>query len=133
MTVASQRVVGVFVEFFDHLAVDSVFEAPGEVDYPRELVVDYLQRGAKVGSSMSARPDPFNSAELIVGAGAPWTDGQWIWPQELTYLVRHYGVALPSDFLVAIASSEGKPPVVSADAVRAAWETWQMTLGFAAS
>src|SRR5204862_84489 len=36
------------------------------------------------------------------------TDGRWVWPGDLAYYVRHYGVAVPGDFIARMESKDFK-------------------------
>lgn len=61
-------------------------------------VLAYLDTGMLVAAGGIARD--FLSAERgRVGLQGVRTDGVYIWPEELAYYVREYGVALPVDFL----------------------------------
>jgi hypothetical protein len=98
------RAVGFFAELhpgwgmpLDGSIKDAVRSA-GEPDENR--IVDYLRTGTGLWSEMGAEPDVLDpEGSALPGAGSLFTDGTWLWRDDLPYYVAKYHVALPPEFL----------------------------------
>ncbi|MFJ5776554.1 hypothetical protein [Streptomyces sp. NPDC093094] len=70
----------------------------GEFDEDR--IAGYLRGGTGIWSEMSAGPDVLDpEAPDLTGIGSLYTDGTWIWREDLAYYLSKYHVTLPADFL----------------------------------
>ncbi|MFE9027592.1 hypothetical protein ACFYOA_15185 [Streptomyces iakyrus] len=84
----------------------------GEPD--ESSILDYLRSGTGIWSEMSAGPDVLDpDAPDMTGIGSLYTDGTWLWREDLTYDVATYHVALPNEFVEHIRTLEYRAPVVS--------------------
>ncbi|WP_245236998.1 hypothetical protein RFN58_25005 [Streptomyces iakyrus] len=84
----------------------------GEPD--EKNILDYLRSGTGIWSEMSAGPDVLDPyAPEMTGIGSLYTDGTWLWREDLTYYVATYHVALPNEFVEHIRTLKYKAPVVS--------------------
>ena len=63
------------------------------------IVAEYLRSGVPVFDVMQSTIDPFDSSKSINGGPSLYTDGVWVWRNDLAYFVENYHVLLPSDFL----------------------------------
>lgn len=62
---------------------------------------------------MSAGSDVLNpEAGFLPGIGSLYTDGDWLWREDLSYYVTKYHVSLPGEFLVRLRGLNYKPPSV---------------------
>ena len=120
------KFVGFFVELVGDLARGvSIHDEPGgSRDYERGWLVAYLTAGVKIAATMGSAADPFNPQVFLTGVGSPLTDGEWIWPEELAYLVEQYNVALPEEFLAAVKRRRYQVPEVEKAQRREAWDSW---------
>ncbi|MFE2826346.1 hypothetical protein [Streptomyces sp. NPDC059271] len=111
------RTVGFFSELspgwgfpLDGLLRDHV-NATGEAD--EEKIVAYLRGGTGIWSEMSAGPDVLDpEAPTLPGIGSLFTDGTWLWRQDLPYYVAKYHISLPSDFIAHVRNAEYRIPQV---------------------
>ncbi|MFD5570734.1 hypothetical protein [Streptomyces cadmiisoli] len=85
--------------------------APREPD--EDSIVAYLRKGTGIWSEMGAEPDVLNpEGPTLTGAGSLYTDGEWIWREDLAHYVAKYHVALPADFLVHVRALNHVAPEV---------------------
>ncbi|MEV4786309.1 hypothetical protein AB0K53_12800 [Streptomyces tuirus] len=83
----------------------------GEPDESGILV--YLRNGTGIWSEMSAGPDVLDpNAPELTGIGSLYTDGTWLWREDLPYYVAKYHLALPDEFVQHIRTLEHKAPAV---------------------
>ncbi|MCX4989221.1 MULTISPECIES: DUF4279 domain-containing protein [unclassified Streptomyces] len=89
---------------------DSV-KATGEPDEAE--IIAYLRNGAGIWSEMSAGPDVLDpEAPDLSGIGSLYTDGTWLWRQDLPYYLGRYHVSLPPDFVTHIRNAHHRVPEV---------------------
>jgi hypothetical protein len=63
-------------------------------------ILDYLRNGTAIWSEMSAGPDVLDpDAPDLPGVGSLFTDGTWLWREDLPYYVAKYHVSLPDEFV----------------------------------
>ncbi|MEW2162925.1 hypothetical protein AB0912_07980 [Streptomyces sp. NPDC007084] len=111
------RTVGFFSELspgwgfpLDGLMRDAVNPA-GEAD--EADIVAYLRSGTGIWSEMSAGPDVLDpEAPDLSGIGSLFTDGTWLWRQDLPYYLAKYHVSLPPDFLSHVRNAGYRVPAV---------------------
>jgi hypothetical protein len=112
------KIVGFFREqgHFFGLDLPSIHEARLGVHLEdQDKVHAYLLAADDVTLVMEASPDLI-AGELRTGepelAGGPslYSDGTWIWPRDLAYYFRKYGLALPEDFLTDVRDRDYQPP-----------------------
>ena len=108
---------GFFAEF--HSTGDSALDHMHPPYEWQEMVARYLECGRIIAFIPEADMDPFNPSERI-DSRSILTDGVWVWPGELPYLVRHYGVMVPDEFLTRMRKLGWQPPEVGDDEVTAA-------------
>ncbi|MCT9006522.1 hypothetical protein [Streptomyces rhizosphaerihabitans] len=73
----------------------------GEPDEAK--IIAYLRSGTGIWSEMSAGPDVLDpNAPDLSGIGSLYTDGTWLWRQDLPYYLGEYHVSLPSDFVAHV-------------------------------
>jgi hypothetical protein len=80
-------------------------------------IVDYLDAGSVVAVAGKLVDDVLDDSKVGVAPMDVRTDGVWIWPGDLSYYVRTYGIVLPAD-LVDHARAQGwEPPALDRDAL----------------
>ncbi|MEU1200758.1 hypothetical protein ABZ446_31690 [Streptomyces sp. NPDC005813] len=112
------RPVGFFSELapgwglpLDGLLRDAV-NPTGEPDEAK--IVSYLRNGAGIWSEMSAGPDVLDpQAPGLSGIGSLYTDGTWLWREDLPYYLGKYHVSLPSEFVAHVRLAHHQVPEVS--------------------
>ncbi len=62
-------------------------------------ICKYLSNGTAVIVCPGVTTDVIANATGAVGTGSSYTDGIWLWPDDLAYYVKKYNIALPDDFL----------------------------------
>ncbi|MFF8014019.1 hypothetical protein [Streptomyces sp. NPDC007929] len=83
----------------------------GEPDENR--ILEYLRNGQGIWSEMSAGPDVLDpDGPDLPGIGSMYTDGTWIWREDLCYYLATYHVALPDDFVKHIRALDYTAPAV---------------------
>lgn len=84
----------------------------GEPDEAK--IIAYLGNGAAIWSEMSAGPDVLDpEAPVRTGIGSLYTDGTWLWRQDLSHYLGKYHVSLPQDFVSHVRSARHQVPKVS--------------------
>ncbi|MFH8487918.1 hypothetical protein [Streptomyces longisporoflavus] len=79
----------------------------------QDRVLSYLRSGTGIWSEMSAGPDVLNpDAPLLSGIGSLYTDGEWLWREDLAYYVETHHIDLPAEFLSRIRSFDYMPPEI---------------------
>ncbi len=64
-----------------------------------ENICSYLSNGTAVIVSPGVTMDAIDETAGVAGTGSSYTDGIWLWPDDLIYYVRKYNIALPDDFI----------------------------------
>lgn len=79
----------------------SILEATQRGAYGSEkaLLVSYLNGGTIFVASPGIGTDVLDADAALSGPIHSLTDGQWMWPADLSYYVEKYNVALPLEFL----------------------------------
>ncbi|MFF1698244.1 hypothetical protein ACFVXC_32260 [Streptomyces sp. NPDC058257] len=68
-----------------------------------DRIISYLRSGTGIWSEMSAGPDVLDPhAPMLSGIGSLYTDGEWLWREDLAYYVETYHITLPADFVSRI-------------------------------
>ncbi|MET8098248.1 hypothetical protein ABZV29_17465 [Streptomyces sp. NPDC005236] len=111
------RPVGFFSELTPGwgLPIDGLMrESVNSTGEPDEAgIISYLRNGAGIWSEMSAGPDVLDSeAPDLSGIGSLYTDGIWLWRQDLSYYLAKYHVSLPADFITQVRNSRHQVPEV---------------------
>lgn len=71
-------------------------------------ILTYLRSGDEAGVVMTVEEDVLSDARTIIGPVHFLTDGEWVWPESLSYYVNKYDVTLPSDFVARIFAGRGR-------------------------
>ncbi len=100
--------VGLYAEFFG-AGLPSAKPLLGPPHADQAWVIDYLEAGHVVAFVPEVFDDPFTPGQ-IAGSASLFTDGTWVWPGLLAYLVRVHGLALPSDFVDHMRQNDFNPP-----------------------
>ncbi|MFI9616043.1 hypothetical protein ACIHCM_30920 [Streptomyces sp. NPDC052023] len=89
----------------------SIRDAVGTTGDPDEAsIVAYLRGGTGIWSEMGAEPDVLDPVgPSLTGAASLYTDGEWIWREDLIYYVVKYHVTLPEDFLSHVRARDYMP------------------------
>lgn len=111
------RAVGFFSELrpgwgfpLDGLMRDAV-NTVGEPD--EAAVLGYLRGGAGIWSETGAGADVLDpGGPVMAGIGSLYTDGTWLWRQDLAYYLATYHVSLPPDFLAHVREADHLVPDV---------------------
>ena len=64
-----------------------------------EKICSYLSNGTTVIVSPGTTMDVIDETAGVAGTGSSCTDGIWLWPDDLSYYVKKYNIALPDDFI----------------------------------
>lgn len=75
--------------------VDCIDRVPSDI---RHLLADYLDSGTMLATSGRLSADVVDGTPAVAPQDVR-SDGSYIWPGELGYYVRKYGVALPEEFV----------------------------------
>jgi hypothetical protein len=93
-------------------SIKDVVNPTGEPDESK--IIAYLRNGAGIWSEMSAGPDVLDpEAPDIPGIGSLYTDGTWLWRQDLAYYLGKYHVSLPAEFVTHVRNSHHEVPQVA--------------------
>ena len=76
-----------------------------------DRVVSYLQSGYIIVVCMGVVRDPFDENRQVMGTPSVLTDGVWIWPEYLPYLLKRYNLILPSEFITHMESNKWSVPL----------------------
>lgn len=68
-------------------------------DELKARLLDFLGGGALALHSPGLRPDVLDPARAEAVPAGYATDGEWIWPLELSYYLEQHGILPPPDFL----------------------------------
>ncbi|MEU3740521.1 hypothetical protein AB0E78_26090 [Streptomyces sp. NPDC032198] len=81
-----------------------------------DRITSYLRNSTGIWSEMSAGPDVLDpDAPLLSGIGSLYTDGEWLWREDLAYYVETYHITLPGEFVSRIRSFTYNPPEIETD------------------
>ncbi|MBQ8708583.1 MAG: hypothetical protein IJ523_10895 [Succinivibrionaceae bacterium] len=80
-----------------------------------ENICNYLRKGTLVILSPGVTMDIFDEKTSISGTGSAYTDGIWLWPDDLAYYVHKYNIALPDDFIKTMKNNNWKNPSYDID------------------
>ncbi len=84
----------------------------------RERVAKYLEEGAVISTAGILVDDWFDpSHKKRVAPLDVRSDGTWLWPGDLAYYVRQYGVGLPEEFLKDVSDGDFNAPRLSDEEV----------------
>jgi hypothetical protein len=76
-------------------------------------VVRYLMTAPALAVTGALVDDALDPARKGVASLEIATDGVWVWPRDLAYYVREYGVDVPAEFTAVVEERAGEPPVLS--------------------
>lgn len=99
-----------------------VKEVLGEA-LPDVSVADYLDSGVNLVVSGRALDVVHN--ETPIGLRGIDTDGVWVWPRQLGYYVRTYGVPLPEAFLIRAREARTVPAIPDAEVTEILQTFWK--------
>lgn len=103
----------------------SIIELRNRLDARQvELVKTYLSKGTGAMGWMEWLSDPISGESI--GPHETFTDGIWLWRNDLTFLLDRYRIGLPKDFLSLVESKKTPEPVQMTRAlidvaIRAGW------------
>jgi hypothetical protein len=100
----------------------SLVDAPREKRSDAELqqLLAYLARGHVLAAS-GAVDDVLDPARQRVVAAQVRTDGVWVWPNEITYYIPRYGLAILPDFVAHARAKHWLIPELSRDQLVELW------------
>ncbi|MCX4429673.1 hypothetical protein [Streptomyces mirabilis] len=114
---------------------------PGINELARSDSVEWQRKAPLIVSYLSSAPViiEFTETELcllgcgenLVGCSSLFTDGSWVWREDLAHYVGRHGVELPAEFIERMQGFEWKPPVDAVDAslarsaMQVAWQVVQ--------
>ena len=64
-----------------------------------EKICKYLNQGVAFIISPGSLQDVIQPEKGISGVATSYTDGEWLWPGDLSYYVRQYALKLPEKFV----------------------------------
>ncbi|RCS54294.1 hypothetical protein DTL42_03885 [Bremerella cremea] len=90
-----------------------------------ELVLQYLMNGTMLFEAESCAFDRFQDGKIPIAPPDVYSDGEWCWSRDVLYYIRHYHIAVESQFFDWMIYNQWKcPKIVSAEAlVQANWQT----------
>ncbi len=71
-------------------------------------ICKYLESGILIVISPGGVEDIIDSNNGIIATPSLYTDGKWIWPEELSYYVKNYKLKLPQEFVNYMISNDWK-------------------------
>ena len=90
---------------------DSIYDFKDKIDPSvKPIVLNYLTQSTGIFDWLETVRDCVNRENTIVGGSCIWSDGEWIFREDLEYYVKEYDVALPSKFINKIVNNNGIPP-----------------------
>lgn len=106
------RTIGYYKEMPQGKDTDpSIYDAVGKGDALLiEKICKYLDNGTVLVVSPGVTTDIIEDTDWAVGTGSACTDGRWLWPDDLSYYVRKYNIALPKAFLDTMHDNEWENP-----------------------
>lgn len=91
---------------------EAVHLATGALD-DESQIVRYLSTATVLAATSQHVDDLLDKSALDVASASSRTDGQWAWPDDLSYYVRRYHVPLPSNFIQRVRDLNYLPPTLS--------------------
>lgn len=90
-----------------------------------DLVVQYLSEGTLLFEANSDAYDRLKDDSILIGSPDVYSDGEWCWSADVVYYIRHYHIAVESQFFDWMQRNQWKcPKIVSAEAlVQSNWQT----------
>ena len=71
-----------------------------------EKICSYLDSGIPVVACAGIAPDVIHPEKGSAGAPTSMTDGTWMWPGDLSYYVKNYGLGLSADFIESMEKND---------------------------
>lgn len=91
---------------------DSIIDFKNKMDPDiKPIVLSYLTQSTGIFDWLETVRDYFNSEKTIIGGSCIWSDGEWIFREDLAYYVKEYNVGLPNEFIEKIIENNGTPPL----------------------
>lgn len=111
------KTVGYFREMSHGRSSDpSIYDYIDKGNYDDiDSICGYLDKGVAIIVSPSIVTDVIDETKGIAGNSSAYTDGCWVWPGDLSYYVRGYGLKLPEAFIESIARNNWVNPVQNVD------------------
>lgn len=111
-TVGTLQTFGMFIEFRpSDTSLPSISTSERFENEPMILnIIEYLRSGVVFVATPGLVRDTMRSDCPVIGPGHLCTDGCWIWPYELSYIVDQYKVKVPSEFRERMESRMWIPP-----------------------
>ena len=111
------RIEGFYREMDGTEDLPSIHDAVGRLEVDdKPALVRYLTEGRGVVLAPTWVPDVLDPDGNARAGGLGFlTDGQWIWPQALSYYVDRYDVAISEEFIAHARSNEWTVPEISVD------------------
>lgn len=106
--------VGFFREIEPRLSdvPDSIYDFKNKLDPDiKSIVLNYLTQSTGIFDWNEVVRDCLDREKTIMNGSCIWSDGEWIWREDLEYYVKEYNVNLPSKFIEKIISNNGIPPL----------------------
>ena len=69
-----------------------------EVNYDKQKIINYLQKGKKEATCPKVVNDIFNNS-IISTSFSIFTDGEYVWKSDLAYYIKNYNIRLPDEFI----------------------------------
>ena len=90
-----------------------------------ELVLKYLSEGTMLIEAGGVAFDRFTGGKVPIGPPDVYSDGEWCWSADVLYYIRHYHIAVESQFFDWMLRNRWScPKIVSAEAlVQSNWLT----------
>ncbi|PQO30412.1 hypothetical protein DTL21_23945 [Bremerella cremea] len=90
-----------------------------------ELVLQYLSEGTMLFEAGGSAFDRLQGGSIPIGPPDVYSDGEWCWSKDVLYYIRHYHIAVESQFFDWMIRNNWKcPKIVSAEAlVQSNWLT----------
>jgi hypothetical protein len=111
------RRVGFFVELPYGIGdAGSITDSVGKLQEENiEKIVSYLKDGSICTIAFGTSEDVMSTEHEILCSTLTRTDGQYYWPNDLSYYVKKYHVGLPQDFLDHMRKNNWTIPDVDMD------------------
>lgn len=90
-----------------------------------DLVLQYLSEGTMLFEANSDAYDRLMDDSVMIGPPDVYSDGEWCWSGDVIYYIKHYHIAVESQFFDWMQRNNWKcPKIVSAEAlVQSNWLT----------
>jgi hypothetical protein len=87
-------------------------------------IAAYLDAGVPIMGGSGVVRDVLSEGREIIRGFQILTDGEWVWPAELSHYVRRYHVALPDELLERMERNRYRVPQLTPDRVKAISRAW---------